>query len=200
MRRGYGEYCAIARALDVLGGRWTLLIIRELAGGPRRYSDLLAGIPGIVTSVLNARMRELRDSGLVEQRRLPPPAGSTVYSLSERGREALPVLEALARWGTPMLEAKPRKDARRAYWIAIALAAGAEPDARRSGVVELRSGDDDVAQIVIEGGTARALQGPAEDPDLVVSGTPERLAALGRDGAGVKLEGRAELLKQLAER
>lgn len=197
MSRGYGEYCAIARALDVLGRRWTLLIVRELAGGSRRYSDLLAGIPGLVTSVLNQRLSELQESGLIEQRRLPPPAGSTVYSLSERGREALPVLDALARWGTPLLEAKRGKDSGRAYWLAVAFAATAEPAAGKSAVIELRSSDDDVAQILIEDGTARALQGPAEDPDLVVRGAPEKLAKLREGGAGVKLEGRTALLKQL---
>lgn len=199
MERGYGEYCAIARALDVLGSRWALLVIRELSGGPRRYSDLLAGMPEIGTSVLTKRLQDLRDDGLVEQRRLPPPAGSAVYELSERGREALPILFALARWGTELLGVRKGEESTRAYWSAVALAAWAEPGrVEQAGLVEIKSSEEDSASIRIDRGEARAVHGSGEDPDLIVRGEPEQLAALRTQGLDrVELEGRSELLEQL---
>jgi len=92
-------YCPIARALDVLGERWTLLILRELAGGDQRFTDLKRLVVGIPPNVLSNRLKALVDEGVVETRELPPPAARTVYGLTGRGREAMPVLRALARWG-----------------------------------------------------------------------------------------------------
>jgi DNA-binding HxlR family transcriptional regulator len=97
-------YCPIARALDVLGERWTLLIVRELARGDHRFTDLKRLVPGIPPNVLSSRLKGLTEHGLVSTRELPPPAARTVYVLTERGREALPVLRALARWGFAELE------------------------------------------------------------------------------------------------
>jgi len=101
----YDMYCPIARALDVLGERWTLLILRELSLGEQRFTDLKRSIPGIPPNVLSARLKALRAEGLVETRDLPPPAARTVYLLTGRGREAFPVLRSLARWGLDLLEA-----------------------------------------------------------------------------------------------
>src|SRR3954447_3463845 len=84
-RRSYDQYCALARALDVLGERWTLLLVRELLLGQKRFSDLLAGLPGIGPNVLSARLKLLQAEGLVRQTKLPPPAASVVYELTERG-------------------------------------------------------------------------------------------------------------------
>jgi DNA-binding HxlR family transcriptional regulator len=101
----YDMYCPISRALDVLGERWTLLIVRELATGEHRFTDLRRSITGIPPNVLSARLKALSENGLVTTRDLPPPAARTVYVLTDRGREALPVLRALARWGVAELEA-----------------------------------------------------------------------------------------------
>ncbi len=98
-KRTYNQYCAIARALDVIGDRWTLLLVRELMLGPKRYGDLLAASPGIGTNLLADRLRELESAGLVERIVLPPPAGSTVYQLTEAGSGLEPVMMALGRWG-----------------------------------------------------------------------------------------------------
>src|SRR5262245_52321044 len=84
--RLYGQTCAVARALDYVGERWTLLLVRELMIGPRRFKDILEGLPGIGTNLLTSRLRELERAGIVGRRVLPPPAGSTVYELSELGR------------------------------------------------------------------------------------------------------------------
>ena len=86
-KRGYNQFCAAARALDLLGERWTLLLIRDLLTGPKRYTDLLNGLPGIGTNLLAGRLKELESAGVVQRRELPPPAASTVYELTERGLE-----------------------------------------------------------------------------------------------------------------
>ncbi len=99
-RRSYSQDCPIANGLDVLGERWTLLILRELVGGPRRYSDLRAQLPGIATNLLAQRLEELQQAGVVERTDLPPPVARTVYTLSDDGwRLVLPILGAVAQFG-----------------------------------------------------------------------------------------------------
>jgi DNA-binding HxlR family transcriptional regulator len=105
MARHYSQNCPIALGLDVLGERWTLLILRELVGGPRRYGDLRTELPGIATNLLAERLRELERAGLIERTELPPPIARTVYSLSETGwRKVLPVIQAIATFGLDMVE------------------------------------------------------------------------------------------------
>jgi DNA-binding HxlR family transcriptional regulator len=99
-RRTYADSCGIARALDVAGDRWTLLIVRELLLGPKRFTDLREGLPNIGPDVLAQRLRELEQAGILGRRKLPPPVGARVYELTERGRELEPVLLALGRWGS----------------------------------------------------------------------------------------------------
>ena len=101
--RSYQQYCPIAAALDVLGDRWTLLLMRELTMGERRFTDLRAALPGIAPNLLSERLRELQEDGLVEQRVLPPPAARTVYAATRAGREVVPVLRSLARFGAERL-------------------------------------------------------------------------------------------------
>jgi DNA-binding HxlR family transcriptional regulator len=104
-RRSYQQNCPIALGLDVLGERWTLLILRELIGGPRRYGDLRAQLPGIATNLLADRLRELEEVGLVDREELPPPVARTVYTLSEVGwRKVPPVIQAVATFGLDLLE------------------------------------------------------------------------------------------------
>jgi DNA-binding HxlR family transcriptional regulator len=100
VKRRYRDSCGIARALDVVGERWTLLIVRELLLGCKRFSDLQAGLGRIGPDMLAARLRELETGGLISRRQLPPPADRTVYELTERGRALEPVLHALGRWGS----------------------------------------------------------------------------------------------------
>jgi DNA-binding HxlR family transcriptional regulator len=102
-KRTYGEYCAIARSLDLLGERWTLLIVRDLLLGPQRYTDLREGLPGIATDILTARLRTLEAEGLVRRRELPRPAPATVYELSEAGHRLGPVIRALGEAGLGLL-------------------------------------------------------------------------------------------------
>ena len=120
-RRSYDQFCATARALDSVGDRWALLIVRELLAGPRRYTDLHADLPGVSTDVLAARLKQMEADELVERRTQPR---ARVYELTERGRSLLPVLDALARWGTGELPSAPGEtDAVRAHWWALPLRA-----------------------------------------------------------------------------
>jgi DNA-binding HxlR family transcriptional regulator len=120
-RRSYDQYCSTARALDAVGDRWTLLIVRELLAGPRRYTDLHADLPGVSTDVLASRLRDMERDGLTTRRRLPPPGAAYVYQLTPRGRELLPVLQALGTWGAPALGERRPTDAVRAHWFALPL-------------------------------------------------------------------------------
>lgn len=104
-RRSYEQFCPISRALDVLGERWTLLIVRELLMGPLRYTDLREHLPGMWSNLLAQRLRDLEAGGIVRRTELPPPAARTVYELTERGRLLAPVLHEIARWGLPYLDA-----------------------------------------------------------------------------------------------
>lgn len=104
-RRNYNQNCPIARGLDVLGERWTLLILRELVGGVRRYGDLRAELPGIATNLLAERLKELQDAGLVDRSELPAPIGRTVYTLSDLGwQRVLPILQSVAWFGVDHLD------------------------------------------------------------------------------------------------
>ncbi|MGW3287171.1 winged helix-turn-helix transcriptional regulator [Streptomyces sp. NPDC001002] len=118
-RRSYDQYCSAARALDVVGDRWTLLIVRELLAGPRRYTDLHADLPGVSTDVLASRLKDMEGVGLTTRRRLPPPGAAYVYELTPRGRELLPVLQALGAWGQAELGERRPTDAVRAHWFAL---------------------------------------------------------------------------------
>ena len=101
--KSYNQFCALAYALDVVGERWTLLIIRELLAGPRRFTDLIDGLPGVSTNLLTERLKSLEQRGLVRRRTLPPPAGSTVYELTCIGRGIEQAVLELGRWGSQFL-------------------------------------------------------------------------------------------------
>src|SRR5215212_1502533 len=120
-KRSYGQYCTVARALDVVGERWTLLLVRELSTGPKRFKDLVGGLPGIGTNLLAARLKTLEQQGIVQRATLPPPAGSNVYELTGLGRSLEPVIVALSRWGAKLLDAPHEDDDLRAGWAAVAM-------------------------------------------------------------------------------
>ncbi|WP_338676039.1 helix-turn-helix domain-containing protein [Streptomyces sp. SCSIO 30461] len=136
-RRSYDQFCAAARALDAVGDRWTLLIIRELLAGPRRYTDLHVDLPGVSTDVLASRLKDMERDGLAVRRRLPAPASVYVYELTPRGEGLLPVLAALADWGASELTDPRPTDAVRAHWFALPLRRSLERDGWR-GLVEVR--------------------------------------------------------------
>src|ERR1700716_2515649 len=120
--RSYNEYCAVAKSLDVVGDRWTLLIVRELAlQGARRYTDLRNGLPGIATNLLADRLRELEQAGVLSREEAPPPIATTLFHLTPRGEQLRPVLEDLTRWGLPLMTEQDPKDAVRSHWLPWAL-------------------------------------------------------------------------------
>lgn len=186
-RRSYDQYCAAARALDVVGDRWTLLIVRELLVGPRRYTDLHADLPGVSTDVLASRLKDMEREGLTTRRRLPPPAAAYVYELTDRGRELLPVLQALATWGAPALQERRPTDAVRAHWFALPLlrvlaGLGAE------GVVQVRL-DEGEFHVRVGGEGESYGDGPApEAPDVCLTLDAETCVAVSR-GALTVAEG-----------
>ncbi|MEU6667511.1 winged helix-turn-helix transcriptional regulator [Streptomyces sp. NPDC046727] len=138
-RRSYDQYCSAARALDLVGDRWTLLIVRELLAGPRRYTDLHADLPGVSTDVLASRLKDMERDGLTARRRLPPPGAAFVYELTARGRELLPVLQALGEWGEGELGERRPTDAVRAHWFALPLLRALDGE----GVVEVHLEEGD---------------------------------------------------------
>jgi DNA-binding HxlR family transcriptional regulator len=206
--RSYGQFCSVAKALDVIGDRWTLLIVRELLlAGPSRYTDLRAGLPGIATNLLADRLRELEAAGVVAREEAPPPVANTLFSPTPRGERLRAVLDELGTWGVDyMAEGPAPGDAFRGRWLAWPVERflhdsdpGGEPVS-----LELRTGE---APLLVEagGGELHARPGPGTDPDAVLSGEPFPILALlsGRiDLAearrrGVRLEGDERVLTRL---
>lgn len=169
----------MARALDVLGERWTLLIVRELLTGPKRFKDLLEGLPGIGTNLLAGRLKELEREGVLRRTTLPPPAGSAVYELTERGRDLEPVLTGLARWGVGMLGEPGPGEAFRPVWAVQAIKATFRPEAARwvRETYEFRVGED-VFHMRVGEGVSGPEYGPAFEPDLIVKTDPDTFLAL----------------------
>lgn len=177
-KRTYGEGCAAAHALDLVGERWALLVVRELVLGPKRFTDLKAGVPGASPNVLSQRLRELEANGVVRRRRLGPPAGSMVYELTEWGAELEPVLQHLGRWGarSPQMpfEAALGVDA-----LVLALRTLFDPAAAGDldAGYELRLGEDRFAAEV-RGGRFEIARGDAHRPDATVESDVPTLAAI----------------------
>jgi DNA-binding HxlR family transcriptional regulator len=175
---GYDQYCPIALALDQLGDRWTLLILRELTlSGDQRFTDLRKNLPGITPALLTERLRTLIDNGLVITRELPPPAARTVYTPTPRGRETIPVLRALVRWGMPLLEPPTAKTKLRPV-SAVHAAVSAYYDADAAGEIDERY------QLEIDGETflLSSVRGGGDaaprPPDLVIEGPAHVLVAV----------------------
>ena len=118
--RSYGQYCGLARALDVVGNRWSLLVVRELLTGPARYSQLQAGLPGISTNLLTDRLRELEDAGVV-QRQLDSDNNGVAYTLTAWGHELRNTVAALVNWSTPLMVSGPQNDSFQPHWLVVAL-------------------------------------------------------------------------------
>lgn len=170
--RSYNQYCAVAKALDVVGDRWTLLIVRELwLQGACRYTDLQRGLPGIATNLLSERLKELEGNGLIRREAAPPPVATTLYELTEAGRELEPVLRALGRFGARFMPTPTGDEAFRSHWLAFPVSEflrDGEPDAPPT-AIEVRTGDQFVV-IEVGGGKIGTRLGSAPSPDLVLEG------------------------------
>ena len=195
MGKHYEHYCPVAHALDLVGDRWALLVVRELMPGPKRYTDLVDHLPGIGTNILAARLRDLEAAGVVQKRILPPPAASRVYELTDYGRELRAVLRELALWGSRSLGPPTEADELFPGWLENALGTLLAPLAP-PGRFEFRVGGE-IASIV----DGEARSGPIDDPDVVVEGDAECVYYLlvDRRVDGVSVEGDRKLLEQLID-
>ena len=196
-KRTYGDPCGVARALDLIGERWALLVVRELLLGPKRFTDLRAGLPHLSADVLSQRLRELEQVGVVRRSKLPPPAGSRVYELTEWGKELEAVVLSLGRWGSrapfPDTDTPLGADA-----MMIALKTVFDrslADGYRS-LIEIVL-DEDHFRASVAGANLDIVRGAAEQPDARITSDPETLAAVlwhGRSvgGGGIELDGDRE--------
>lgn len=182
--KGYDQYCPIACSLGLVGERWTLLVVRELMEGPKRYTDLVEGLHGIGTNILAARLKDLESAGLVSRHKLPPPAASTVYELTEAGRQLRPVLHELARFGARYM-GPPPVDALEPGWLVHALDLAVSPLASDV-TITFRIGDEEAS--LVEG---RAVSGLVAVADAVVEGDAAGFYHLFVDGAldAVRIDG-----------
>jgi DNA-binding HxlR family transcriptional regulator len=176
--RSYGDGCGIAHALDLVGERWALLVVRELLLGPKRFTDVRGGLPSASPNVLSQRLRELEGAEIVRRRRLPPPAGSWVYELTEWGRELKPIALSLGAWAVR----SPSFPSDAPVGIdSVVLALGTFFDAGAadglSARFELRF-DDNTFHVEIADGAIELDRGPAERPDAVIGTDPVTFSAV----------------------
>ncbi len=170
-QRTYNQYCATARTLDLIGERWTLLLIRELLTGPKRFGDLQTSLRGLGTGLLAARLKHLEREGLTHKITLPPPSRTPAYALTEAGEELGPVVLALARWGLKWAMGERHEvETFHPGWAVLGLHAcfDAEAAAGLQAVYEFRI-DDEPFHVRIDDGTIEALHGPAQKPDATIT-------------------------------
>ncbi len=193
--KGYDQYCPIAHSLGLVGERWTLLVVRELFYGPKRYTDLVDGLPGIGTNILASRLKELESHGLVERRKLPPPAASTVYELTDDGRLLRPVLHELARFGARLI-GPPPAEALEHGWLVHALDLGLAP-VSPAGRMAFRVGKEEAS--LVDG---EVVPGIVADHDLMIESDPTSFYYLIVEGRheGVSIVGDPDLIDRLIRR
>lgn len=200
-KRRFDDPCGVARALGVVGERWALLVVRELLLGPKRFTELSRGLPGLSQNVLSQRLRELEESGVVRKRRLGPPVSATAYELTDLGELLDPVLTSLAAFGS-RLPLPPTETSMSADAFVLALRTTFDPSsvkAGQGGSVELRI-DDDVFHAAIRDGRFAVARGAAAAPDATLTGTVAALRSVVFGGRpltdGVRVDGD----RQAAER
>jgi len=188
-KRGYDDACGTAHALELIGERWALIVLRELLLGPRRFSDLRTDIPGLSANVLTQRLAELEERGLVRRLRLPPPAAREVYAATEWGLEVEPVVQALGRWAAR----SPRHDPTlplSAVSILLSFRTMIDEDNARG--ADLRIGfsfGDESFTARVKKGRIKVARGPVEGSDAVITARPTELAAVVYGGAPVEMLG-----------
>src|SRR5215211_3299831 len=180
--RTYCDGCAAAHALDLVGERWALLVVRELLLGPKRFTDLRAGLPGVSPNVLAQRLRELEAAGVVRRRKLPPPAASRVYELTDWGMELEPVIIRLGRWGARS-PSRPRDAGLGVDSLILSFRTMFDPRAAEglNASYELRLGEESFRAVVADG-RFEVARGSADRPDAIIEADPVTLAALVYEG------------------
>lgn len=178
--RSYNQFCPLARALDIIGERWTLLIVRELLSGPKRFKDLQDALVGIGTNLLSTRLKDMERNGLVAKKKLPPPGVATVYELTDHGRRLEDTLLSLVRWGTPLLaKSKRPREYFMPHWLLHGMLSAFDPIAAAgvSEAYEFRV-DDEVFHIRVHNRQADGDMGATHDPHLVWTSDSESFMAL----------------------
>jgi DNA-binding HxlR family transcriptional regulator/putative sterol carrier protein len=166
----YQQYCALARALDVVGDRWTLLIVRELVPGPRRFTDLLEGLPGVSRNLLTERLRGLERDGIVARKELPAPAARLVYELTADGRDLADAIVPLIRWGAGRLGECKEDESFRPRWSAVAMAGLADREAAKGVNETYQYLVGDLAfHFAVDDGSIELHDGPAHEPAVLVT-------------------------------
>jgi DNA-binding HxlR family transcriptional regulator len=190
----YHQYCPIACSLELVGERWTLLVVRELFYGPKRYTDLAANLPGIGTNVLADRLKDLEAAGIVAKRKLAPPAASTVYELTPTGAELRPVLHELARFGARLM-GPPPPDALEPGWLLEALDLALSP-VSPPGRLAFRIGDEEAS--LVDG---LVQPGLVDEPDVFVEtdGIGFYHLVVNRQLDGVRIDGDFKILDRLID-
>lgn len=189
--RSYDDPCGVARALDLVGERWTLLVVRELLFGAKRFTDLVRGLPGMSQNVLSQRLRDLAAAGIVRSRRLGPPVGARVYELTERGAALEPVLIELGRWGSRSALTSGAELSVDALMLALKTTYVPGPDFD----CELRLGED-VFQVTAAGGQLSLTRGAAERPEVAAETDAKTLRGVvfaGRSSAAAERTGALRL-------
>ncbi len=176
-RRSYGQYCGLARALDVVGKRWSLLIVRELLLGPARYTELAAALSGVATNLLADRLRGLVSVGVVE-RRLDPDSNGVVYALTPWGAQLREPIDALVRWSTPLMSTGRGEDTFRGPWLAVALRALLRDRTSTTPVAVGLHTANTVMTVQLEGTGPRVVLDPDPPPSTVLRADPEVVLAL----------------------
>ena len=197
-RRSYDQYCGLARALDVLGERWTLLIVRNLLLGPQRYSDLMRGLPGITTNLLAKRLQEMEAEGILERTGATGDGGSA-YRLTELGKSLEPAIHALGRWGWRRMAKPTSKDRRSIEWLLVALRRRYRGGTTLSASLEA---DEVPYHIVLRDTRAEIGRGAAPAADVTLRGKGTDLARLFLEGdvpPGVEVDGAAGQLRALVD-
>jgi DNA-binding HxlR family transcriptional regulator len=177
-KRSYGEACRFAYALDLVGERWALLVVRELLLGPKRFTDLRAGLPHASPNILSERLRELEQAGVVHRRKLPPPAPAQVYDLTAWGRELEPVVTQLGAWGARSpVPPEHREISASSIVLALRSLFDAEAAADLEASYELRLGEE-IFQVGISAGELEIGRGAGEAPTATIDTDPATLAGL----------------------
>ena len=204
--RSYSQYCALARTLDLVGDRWTLLIIRELFARDCRYSDLRDALPGIATNLLADRLRQLQAEGVIESYEAPPPVRATVYRLTPRGHELRPAIRALVTWGAPLMGAGQGADAFRTQWLVMPVRIlFDEVDVADLAplTVLVKTGNEPATIEVSREGLWMDLGTPTSEAQVEVEGEPEKVfdfltgTADARTPAGIRITGPREAVRRL---
>jgi DNA-binding HxlR family transcriptional regulator/putative sterol carrier protein len=205
----YQQYCGAARALDVVGDRWTLLIVRELMLGPRRFTDLIDGLPGISRNLLTERLRALERDGVVARQELPPPAARQVYELTKDGRDLAAAMVPLVAWGARRLGARKSTESFRPHWGALAMVTFANREAAK-GVSETyqylvgRS----AFHFIVDDGSIELHEGWADNPAVTLTTDEETWADIASskitgssavDTGALTLTGNAQAAKRLGK-